>query len=409
VRVRGVQIQHDQVTEALAGERPAVNVVGIEATEVPSGSTLVDPRAFETTTRFLAELTLLTRARPINDRTELEFLSGTTVTQGRVRVHAPGRALGPEETATAEIACGGPLVLVHGDLVLVRSIATNTTIGRARVLDPHPPAHIDPRAAAALQQAPSYAEAAARIVAAAGTLGVPERELARRIGTTRDGLTALVHGHKTYWTRDALTDAREALIKTIPAPGSRVSLEEWWAASPIRDATVLRNLTQQLAALFELRIEGSMLVTPRRKVRSRRRPARDAQARLRPVRLSPLLLARVERQLRSGGVMSLAHSKSVDDMRYEHFRAVIASLVASGRLVALGRSCVVHRNVLPRLEARLRLPATNREVAATLGATRAQAHALLGHLLKCDRLAFTNGLYRRKQTDNSTQGGRAVT
>jgi selenocysteine-specific translation elongation factor len=395
VRVRGLQIQKKDVPEALAGERPAVNLAGVDTADIPAGSTLADPRAFEVTTRFLAELALLPRARPIERRTELEFLGGTAFSQGRARIHAPGRTLKPGETATAELQCREPLALVHGDLVLVRDIATNTTVGRARVLDPHPSEKIDVRAAAAIQQAPSPADAAAAIVQAAGPAGVPEDELARKIGATPQGLVALIHGHKTLWTRDALTEAREALIKALPAPGSRVPLAIWWSASPIRDEKILRNLTQQLTHLFQLRVEGDMLITPHRDTRPPRRDAAPPQMPQRAARLSPLLQARVERQIRSAGIVSAIRPIAIDGIAEDHARAAIASLLASGRLVALGRRYVIHPDALKRVERQLRLPTTARTVAAALGSSRAQAHALLSYLLRTRRVAFAAGQYQR--------------
>ncbi|HKS91804.1 MAG TPA: selenocysteine-specific translation elongation factor [Tepidiformaceae bacterium] len=396
VRVRTLQIQKEDVAEALAGERPAVNLAGVDAADVPTGSTLVNPRAFETTTRFLAELTLLARARPIERRTELELLGGTTLSHGRARIHVPRRTLRPGENATAELMCENPLVLVHGDLVLVRDVASNTTVGRARVLDPHPPERVDFRAAAAIQHAPSRAEAAAVIIRTSGAAGVSERELARKIGLTPRGLLALIHGHKTLWTRDALTEARENMIKAIPAPGARIPLATWLSACPIRDEKILRNLTQQLTHLFQLRIEGEMLITPRRRIRPARGHAAAQQMSRHPLRLRPVLLARVERYLRSAGIVSVSRPGAIDGISEDGIQAAIAPLVASNRLVALGRHYVIHRDALRRLERQLRPPTTARAVAAALGASRTQAHALLSHLLRSKRLSFAAGQYIRR-------------
>jgi len=399
VRVRGIQIQHGQVPEAKAGERPAVNLADVDAADIPGGSTLVDPRAFDTTTRVLAEVTLLPRARAIERRTELELLNGTALTHGRARIHAPGRTLRPGGTAVVQLSCHGPLVLVHGDLVLVRDVATNTTIGRARVLDPHPPAEIDLGAATAVRQAPTVSAATAEIVKAGGSLGVPERELAHKIALVPATLPVLVHTSKTYWSQDTIAQAREALIKAMPAPGTRAALADWWSVSPIQDRKILERLTTQIAYWFQLDRARDAIVCPRRtqKLRPQRKALADTiEARpRRPARLTPLLPARTEAVLRRSGVITIAVPPQFAYDTPERTRAAIEALCSSGRLIRLGRrgEYAVHPAALTRLIRQITPPTTEASAARALGVSRAQAHAILGYLLKHGRVAFARGRY----------------
>jgi selenocysteine-specific elongation factor len=145
VKVRGVQVHGQPANEAVAGNRVAVNLGGIDVADLARGDTLAVPGAFEPSRRVDALVDVLGDARGLRHGARVRFHHGTTELLGRVAV-AGDRDDGAR---TAEIAAGrsayarirleAPAVLTRGDRFILRSYSPSITIGGGVVLDPHPP------------------------------------------------------------------------------------------------------------------------------------------------------------------------------------------------------------------------------------------------------------------------------
>ena len=149
VKIRGLHVHGTPREQAVAGQRAAVNLGGVDLTAVARGETLASPGCFEPTRRIDAELALLPRARPLRHGARIRFHQGTSEILGRV---ALSRVLGRETTDTsspAELPPGSrahvrirlesPAVLTRGDRYIVRAYSPPTTIGGGCILDPQPP------------------------------------------------------------------------------------------------------------------------------------------------------------------------------------------------------------------------------------------------------------------------------
>jgi selenocysteine-specific elongation factor len=127
-RVRAVQVHDAAVERALAGQRVAVNLVGVSRDEVARGDVLV-ARGADLAPAYVLDAELdLGEARH-------ELASG-----GRVQVHH-----GTRESPARVAALGGrffqlrlerPFVAAAGDRLVIRRIAPPDTLGGGRVLDP---------------------------------------------------------------------------------------------------------------------------------------------------------------------------------------------------------------------------------------------------------------------------------
>jgi selenocysteine-specific elongation factor len=127
-RVRGVQVHDEAVTRARAGQRVAVNLVGVGTSDITRGDVLGTGLA--ETYRFDAALELV-------DEDEAEA--------ARVQVHH-----GTRETPARLTWLGGrfwqvrlerSLIADAGDRVIVRRIAPPDTLGGGVILDAHPRRH----------------------------------------------------------------------------------------------------------------------------------------------------------------------------------------------------------------------------------------------------------------------------
>jgi selenocysteine-specific elongation factor len=145
VKVRGLQVHGASTARAGAGRRVAVNLGGVEVTDVARGDTLTVPGALESTRRFDAVLHLLPDARPLRHGARVRFHQGTTELFGRVAVSSIPKVEGlpsevpPGRTALVRLRLESPAVLTRGDRFILRAYSPPVTIGGGLVLDPHPP------------------------------------------------------------------------------------------------------------------------------------------------------------------------------------------------------------------------------------------------------------------------------
>ncbi len=88
VKVRGLQVHGRREVEADPGHRVAVNLGGIDVSDIARGDTLCTPAGFEPTRRLDAVIELLSDARPLRHGSRVRFHQGTTELMGRVAVAA---------------------------------------------------------------------------------------------------------------------------------------------------------------------------------------------------------------------------------------------------------------------------------------------------------------------------------
>jgi len=130
-RVRGVQVHDEPAERAAAGQRVAVNLVGVAREQVQRGEVLAGAEA-DLAATYLIDA-------------ELEFAGAEPEPGARVQVHHGTR----ESPARLAWLGGGfwqlrlerPLVPARDDRLVVRQIAPPDTIGGGRVLDPRPRKH----------------------------------------------------------------------------------------------------------------------------------------------------------------------------------------------------------------------------------------------------------------------------
>ena len=140
LRVRGVQVHNEAVAEAAAGQRTALNVAGIDASEVSRGMVLAAPGLFENSSRLDCTLTLLNSVRPLKNHSRVHFHSGTAEMLAEI-VLIEGRELEPGGQTYAQLRLSGPGLFLPGDRFIIRQFSPVTTIGGGAILDNQPLKH----------------------------------------------------------------------------------------------------------------------------------------------------------------------------------------------------------------------------------------------------------------------------
>src|SRR5271165_2898803 len=135
LRVRGVQSGGKSVERAIAGQRTAVNLAGIDHADVKRGMTLAAPGRFRTTRRLDVRLTLLPSARKLKHRSRGHFHAGTTETIAEILLYGDN-VLAPGQSALGHLRLQDDVLLLPGDRFIVRQFSPVITIGGGAVLDP---------------------------------------------------------------------------------------------------------------------------------------------------------------------------------------------------------------------------------------------------------------------------------
>jgi selenocysteine-specific elongation factor len=141
-RVRSVQVHDVPVERAAAGQRVALNLVGVGWRELGRGDVVTSPGAEIAPTYLLdVEAALEPGARPLRRGARVHIHHGTREAPARV-VPLEGDELRPGAPVMAQLRLEAPLVPSPGDRVIIRQLAPPDTVGGATVIDSHPRKHV---------------------------------------------------------------------------------------------------------------------------------------------------------------------------------------------------------------------------------------------------------------------------
>lgn len=138
VRVRGIQVHNRPVAEAVAGERTALNLAGVDAKELHRGMMLAPPDQFRATDRMDAAISLLASAQPLKNRARVHFHCWASETLAEV-VLSDAKEIRPGERVYAQLRLQDPGLYLPGDRFIIRRLSPAVTIGGGVVLDNFPP------------------------------------------------------------------------------------------------------------------------------------------------------------------------------------------------------------------------------------------------------------------------------
>jgi selenocysteine-specific elongation factor len=144
-RVRGIQVHNAPAESAVAGQRTALNLAGIETSEIARGMVLAAPGLFQATSRLDCQLTLLPAARPLKNRAKVHFHSGTVEAMAEV-ILLDAKELAPGMHGYVQLRLAKAGLFLPSDRYIVRQFSPVVTVGGGVVLDNLPGRHrlLDP-------------------------------------------------------------------------------------------------------------------------------------------------------------------------------------------------------------------------------------------------------------------------
>ncbi len=137
-RIRGLQSHNENVEIALPGSRTAVNLTGVDKSDVNRGFMLTHPHALQPTQLIDVELHHLAHSpRPLKHNTEVKFFAGTTEAIARVRLLMDDTLL-PGVNGWAQIQLREPIPVIQGQHFILRLPSPAETVGGGVILDTAP-------------------------------------------------------------------------------------------------------------------------------------------------------------------------------------------------------------------------------------------------------------------------------
>jgi selenocysteine-specific elongation factor len=256
-KVRGIEVFGQAARVALAGRRTALNLAGVDRSELVRGMVVVEPGAAHPTRTLDVRLHYLASAPgPLRHRSPVRFHHGTSELVGRVYLLS-GDQLSPGTSALCRLRLQDPTVAFPGDRFILRRYSPPTTIGGGIILD-HQPGRVRrrdlPKLLAALDELASALEKgvdAERVlvrylVRREGIRGLDLGALVVRTGLTgkavealcaeTDGVVWIPQQSRAVWAAD-LAEREQAAVTL---------LQEFHASRPLASGMSREELKRKL-------------------------------------------------------------------------------------------------------------------------------------------------------------------
>jgi selenocysteine-specific elongation factor len=368
-KARNLQVHGKTTAQAVAGERTAINLQGLEVSELARGQALAPAGRLQATQLLDVKLQLLKSApRPLRSRSRVHLHCGTAEVLARV-VLLSQTELAPGGGAFAQLRLEAPTLALPNDHFIVRSYSPTITIGGGTVVDALPAKHRAREKAKVVAQLEKLsvadeAERLALLVEMADEHGASYAELAAHSGAP----DAAIQQATDKWTKTrrmvAVSTNPLRLIARAPfdelAKRVRATLKEFHQKNPLATgmgreelreklfahthADVFRAVIQQLAERNEIAAEKDLLrlSTHRVALSAEEQAAKDHLAKLyAEAALQPLALEEA--------IARAAPQYGIDTGRAQRFAQM---LINSGELVRVGE-LLFHREALEKLRALL--------------------------------------------------------
>ncbi len=380
VRVRGVQVHGAPVARAVAGQRTAINLGGVEAAEIERGMTLTLPGRLRPTQIVDAQIQMLADApRALRSRQRVRVHLGAAEVFARVRVLEDGgtgvppvshaqdarATIKPGKNGFAQLRFESPVVGVLGDRFILRSYSPSRTIGGGKILDAFAMKHRSKevtavRARLANLLAGDRATQFSSFIENAN--GLRRADVAARTAWRDDVIEAaaknalagdaIIDAEGVLISRARVDDLKRAALEAVAAHHEREPLSRGFGKEILRERHFAHAPAEIFRAVLNQLESAGALVSERDIVRARAhtRELSDADAQLREAlekayRDAALSAPSLSEAFASAGIRAAAQA---------HGRKVLQLLIDAGVLVRVAGEMFFHRSALDELIRKLR-------------------------------------------------------
>jgi selenocysteine-specific elongation factor len=232
LKVRGLQSHGRKVESVHAGQRAALNLAGIDSSNLVRGMVLSEKAGLRPTHMLDARVEVLaTASRPLRTRQRVRLSIGTIEALARVQVLNYDGEIEPGKADFVQFSIETPVVTIPGDRFIIRSYSPQTTVAGGSVVDPFPDRHRRKDIPDArdfltrLSAAADHAEQIRLFLADYSDMGADPRTLAARSGLRQAKLTealsaniekgSIVKVGDRYIGRTAFEDLKSRTLKAL--------------------------------------------------------------------------------------------------------------------------------------------------------------------------------------------------
>ncbi len=339
VRVRGLQVHGKAATKAVAGQRTALNLAGVEHSQLERGMVLSEPGWFAPVRVADARLVLLPTAKPLKLRTLVHLHAGTAETIAEMRL-LEGDSLQPGESAWVRLRLREGLLLVPGDRCILRQFSPVVTIGGATVGEIAPPRRTSPDRLRTLGN--STPSAAAQLLVTESPAGLDRAALRRKLGVAPELPNGLI-ACGSHVVAQSWAQARLALAEKTLAAFHRASpLQPGMPKEELR----AKVLPQAPAHLFDALLAMTTKLTAEKDL------VRLSTHRVQLQEDESAAREKMEQVFRQGGLATPSLSEVLLQCGVESGRAklLLQMLLKERRLIKVNEELVYHAETLDTLK-----------------------------------------------------------
>jgi len=272
VRVRGLQVHNKAVHEANAGQRTAVNLAGVDTSQIERGMVLATAGRLRPTQVIDVWIDVLPDvARALRSRARVRFHIGAAEVLGRVRVLDATSQIAAGEGGLAQLRLESPVVALHGDRFILRSYSPAETIAGGAIIDPFAPKHRGRELEKTIQQLRSLmkddrAAKFAGFVRISGDRGLRLADLAAATGWTNEVLVgvasqvqadgSVIDAGGVYLARESFERLGEAVVAELERYHKREPLVRGMLRETLREKVFAHSLPELFAGVIA-RLEAS--------------------------------------------------------------------------------------------------------------------------------------------------------
>jgi selenocysteine-specific elongation factor len=368
VRVRGLQVHGAKVTSAVAGQRTAVNLGGVETAAVERGMVLTPPERFRPAQIVDAHVQVLDEVpRGLRSRQRVRMHVGAAEVLARVKVLEQSGEIRPGESGFAQLRLEAPVVAVLDDRFIIRSYSPQRTIGGGIILDSLAPKHrareIDAtRARLAALLDGNRGQRVASLAAASEERGLKRSDLIARTGwkdevvdgaiSAATAAGSVVAAAGELISPSFFNDLKQTVLQDVNAHHQSEPLSRGLATEILRGRHFAHASPDLFRAVIASLENESALIVEKDVVRRREhtRAVSGADALLHE-RLDAIYR---EAKLAAPSLADAFARAGIAASAQQHGRKVLQVLIDAGELVRVDGDMFFHREALDNLIGKLR-------------------------------------------------------
>ena len=364
-RVRNIQMHDENVEEAVAGSRTAINLQGIDKLELERGMVVATPEALLASHRLDARLDILPSAgRPLKNRREIRLHTGTNEELATVILLSRDE-LPPGESGLVQFRLSNPLAVKPFDRFVIRNVSPALTIGGGHFLHITPPKHrrLQENVVQGLEflEKSTESERIAFHLRESGEAGLSRQELVKLLSLNNVEVEPILKnmiktGQIILYDPENNRYVLGEAVKDLQNQAAQF-LQKFHQSQPLQLGASKEELRRRLPEALEVRLFNYLLqdMENQKRIVIDKELVRLASHRVVLGEEQEELAKKMESLYHKGGLTPPTLKEAGAALRAEgrRLQEIVKLLTSQGRLIKVKEDLLFHRSVIEMLKAKL--------------------------------------------------------